>query len=44
MQRIPRAEHPRPDFMRENWLCLSDLPADPAAGGICVDTGTAEPV
>lgn len=23
MNQIPRSEHPRPDFMRENWLCLN---------------------
>lgn len=23
MNQIPRGEHPRPDFMRENWLCLN---------------------
>lgn len=23
MNLIPRSEHPRPDFMRENWLCLN---------------------
>ena len=23
MNRIPRNEHPRPDFERENWLCLN---------------------
>lgn len=23
MNQIPRTEHPRPDFMRESWLCLN---------------------
>ena len=25
MNQIPRSEHPRPNFMRENWLCLNGI-------------------
>ena len=33
---IPRSEHPRPDFCRENWLCLNGL-WDFSIGSPCYD-------